>query len=649
MSDAAAGTLLRHLRDLVGTPQASDRELLARFAARRDGEAFAALLRRHGPTVWGVCQRLLRHEQDAEDAFQATFLVLARKAAGLREREAVGSYLHGVARRTALAARKSIARRFRREAHGRSAEPDQPVAAASLRELQALLDTEVHRLPEKYRAPFVLCCLEGKGKAEVAREVGWKEGTISSRLAQAREQLRKRLVRRGVALAAALTAVAVSPDANGVPARLVSATCHSALAAQASSARTAAWAAVALRGTSAWWKVAAALVVAAGVVAAGTAGLPRTADPTLSENEPPAAGRAAADAGRPDEDPLPSGALCRLGTTRWRLDCSTAHALAVSREGKLLFAVDPTRGVSVLDMATGRVLRMLPEDAGRRKAWLRHDTVVALSADGRTAAFGLADGAVHLVDLPSGKERRACTGHYGAVQEAAMSADGGILVTRSADRTLRVWDIAAGRETLHPNVPMKQQHTVELALSSDGRTLAWIGDDPERVVHVCDAATGKELHRLGDHVGSERSVVFGPDDRSLLASSEGGLNEDGRAQLWDPDNGKLLRTWKGVVRGLWPAGAFVPDGKSLLLYLPGDALCRVNCFTGRELWRVEKWAFSKLPNARAFTPDGKTVVVSEFGGPVLQRHDVATGKRIRDPRELEALVEVAFSPDERSV
>jgi RNA polymerase sigma factor (sigma-70 family) len=198
----------------------TDAELLAGFAAGRDAAAIGALVRRHGPMVWGVCRRLLAHH-DAEDAFQATFLVLVRKAASVRSPEALANWLYGVAHRTARKARARAARRGEAQLPEAFDAPDPGAGSGHPDDLRPLLDHELARLPARYRTAVVLCDLEGKTRAEVARRLGLPEGTVASRLARGRVLLAKRLARRGLAVTAGSLAVSLPRAAAVLPADVV--------------------------------------------------------------------------------------------------------------------------------------------------------------------------------------------------------------------------------------------------------------------------------------------------------------------------------------------------------------------------------------------------------------------------------------------
>jgi RNA polymerase sigma factor (sigma-70 family) len=207
----------------------TDAQLLTRFVASRDEASFAALVRRHGPMVLGVCLRLLRHTQDAEDCFQATFLVLARKGASVIKRQSLGSWLYGVAYRIALSAREVHLRRRERERQVEKM-PHPEVAPVEPQDWRPWLDYELNRLPEKYRTPIVLCDLEGRSRTETACLIGVPAGTLASRLARGRRLLAKRLSRYGLTLSGSTLAVALSEGAaSAVPAPLVSSTVKVAL------------------------------------------------------------------------------------------------------------------------------------------------------------------------------------------------------------------------------------------------------------------------------------------------------------------------------------------------------------------------------------------------------------------------------------
>ena len=237
----ALGTLAGVIPRLRGTAlalqgAAGDPELLDRFVSTRDEVAFELLVRRHGPMVLAVCRRVLRHDHDAEDAFQATFLVLAHKAAGVSPRAALAGWLHGVAYKTALKARHRAARRVAAEkrAPARSTDPMPP--EPNWDEVEPVLDQELAALPDRYRLPIVLCDLEGRLRAEAATALGCSEGTLSSRLTRGRRLLAERLKRRGVHLSAAALVAVLSAHSVALAEPLVRVTVPAALSAVSASA-----------------------------------------------------------------------------------------------------------------------------------------------------------------------------------------------------------------------------------------------------------------------------------------------------------------------------------------------------------------------------------------------------------------------------
>jgi RNA polymerase sigma factor (sigma-70 family) len=224
--------VIHHLRRAILAQDGdgpTDGQLLGGFIERRDELAFAALVQRHGPLVWGVCRRLLEHH-DAEDAFQATFLVLFHKATSVQPREMVANWLHGVAYQTALHSRRTVARRRARERQV----PEMPEPEAVERDLWAdlkpLLDQELSRLPDKFRSVLILCDLEGSTRKEASRQLGVPEGTVAGWLARGRELLAKRLARHGVAVSSGALALLLSQNmaTAAVPAQVLSATIEAA-------------------------------------------------------------------------------------------------------------------------------------------------------------------------------------------------------------------------------------------------------------------------------------------------------------------------------------------------------------------------------------------------------------------------------------
>jgi RNA polymerase sigma factor (sigma-70 family) len=231
MSTSTLAAVVCHLRNKLARQcrhEESDEQLLHAFTRSRDESAFAVLVRRHGPMVLRVCRRVLGHVQDAEDAFQATFLVLALNAATLRIKTTLAGFLHGTAYRTAMKAKRSAVRRRKYEGQAPSRSPTDPADELSWREARVLLDEEIARLPEIYKSVFVLCNLEYLSQAEVSRRLGLKERTVSNRLAVARKRLAQRLVRRGVELTVVLAAATLAME---LPAGLMAKTVEASSAA----------------------------------------------------------------------------------------------------------------------------------------------------------------------------------------------------------------------------------------------------------------------------------------------------------------------------------------------------------------------------------------------------------------------------------
>jgi RNA polymerase sigma factor (sigma-70 family) len=281
MTNGERAAVERDLRQMVSLPRPgglTDAQLLEQFVARRDAAAFEVLVWRHGPKVLGVCRRVLRHEQDAEDAFQATFLILVRKAKSIGARQSVGGWLSRVAYRAALRAKVMGDKRAARQTQVSDVPAADRAADLVWRDLRPVLDEELDRLPAKYRVPFILCYVDGKTNEEAARELGCPKGTVLSRLAWARERLRARLTRRGVTLTAGMLASLAAGTAEaGISASLVDSTLKTALlvAAGKAVADVAAAPVAALTNgalqTMLWtkFKIVAACVLVAGTLGAG--------------------------------------------------------------------------------------------------------------------------------------------------------------------------------------------------------------------------------------------------------------------------------------------------------------------------------------------------------------------------------------------
>ncbi len=354
----------------------SDAELLERFPA--SGAAFDVLMARHGTMVLAVCRRILRDGHAADDAFQVTFLVLAQRAQAIRRRESLGPWLHGVARRVALRARAAAAMRQEREARA-AIDPAAAVTEPGDDDVGPALHAEIDRLPEKYRAPIVLCYLEGRTIEEASRQLGWPVGTVGGRLARARDRLRHRLVQQGLVAPALLVAPPPPNTASvaSVPRALAVSTRAAALQLAAGRPATAVVPAIVANlleqtvRSIAWTRfmIGAGICGLLGTLAIGAAGISLMAgdvdDPTPPQQEAPT--RAASDPHRPAANPVAetlnqaSKAAAGLNDSQEKLDAYLALAWAQIKTG------DPAGAHVSLDRATeaASALELEPRCYGR--------------------------------------------------------------------------------------------------------------------------------------------------------------------------------------------------------------------------------------------------------------------------------------------
>src|SRR5579871_2464202 len=493
-------TLLDHLRRLT-CPPVADAVLLSRWIEKRDEVAFAALVARHGPMVLGVCQRIFGDAHEAEDSFQATFLILARKAASLRRPEALACWLHGVASRLAWKCRAAARRRASHQrvlaAEPADSRPD-PLDLLTVREMLGLIDTEIRALREAYRLPVVLCDLEGRTQEEAAAMLGWTTGSLRNRLVRGRARLKARLARRGLVLAAGIAlplipaALAASLPAAGpvgTPQLIASVTqaavrfSTGSLATDLSSS-AAELAKQGLRGLMlSRVKLAAAAVLTMTVFMAGAGLLGRQiwevkhVEEHNEDKTPPAAKAASKPAEDKPQvlldrfgDPLPEGAVARLGTMRFRHGAEV-RSVAFSPDGKTLAWSGQDNSVRIWEIATGKEIRRFTAvtGLGAEHAWVAS---VAYSPDGKSLAAGTMNGPgeVEVWELATGKDSHPLRMNRGGAVSIAFSPDGKILAAGTQDGVIHLWD--AGTWNLLRRLKGNQAQIEAIAFAPDGEMLA---------------------------------------------------------------------------------------------------------------------------------------------------------------------------------
>jgi RNA polymerase sigma factor (sigma-70 family) len=565
--------LLGHLQRLAA-PDApvSDAELLARFAQRRDETAFACLVARHGPMVWGVCRRVLGDLHAAEDAFQATFVVLARRAGELRRPEALTGWLFGVARRVARKARRAGWRHGSRQPADGPEPPERaadPLAELTARELLDALDEEVERLPEVYRMPVVLCCLEGLSQEDAARRLGWTPGSVRGRLERGRKQLHARLARRGLTLSSASLAAGAARGQAAAPPGLAGATLKAAFTAG--------------QGTAASRASTEALALAAGVATHAAGGRSKVALMLVTAALATAAGVGLLSGPRPDR----GVAALKPGAVR-------AVEAGAPRPGPNT----PAR----LCQPAGPAVTM----QGRTTSFWG----LAFSPDGKRLAGGAHDGTAWVWETGTGKRLLTLRASSGIVHDVCFSRDGALLAT-AAD-TLQLWDARTGKaiRTLEGAITVSVPGRA-IAFSPGDKLLAGTASSPDDkrrlltptdenrygVLTLWETSTGKAVRTLEGSRGGP--VAFSPNGRRLA-----GAGRAGEVTVWDASTGKVvLRLRTGSANAV----AFSPDGKRLAAGTDEGALCVWDLGTGKEVFATAD-AHIKRVVRLCFTSDGRHLI-----------------------------------------
>jgi RNA polymerase sigma factor (sigma-70 family) len=649
-------TIVRHFHALavaVDAESKSDAQLLQAFAEVHDEAMFALLLKRHAAMVWGVCWRVLQHYQDAEDAFQATFLLLARHAGAVRNRQAVGPWLHHTAYRMALAMRRARLRRRRRDAVAPTKSSAEPGTDLAWREVQALLEEEIQRLPDKYRTAFVLCHVQSRGRAEAADLLGVREGTVSSRLDQARKRLQARLARRGVCLGTALAAVVVMEQAplGRVCAATTKAAARIAAARSAAEVTIPQVAALVEQGTRMLCVghrtiVAAVLAAALAVLGGGAVACQWHGNGQVAE-EPPApeaiaAMQAPADADKPHVDingePLPDGALVRFGTLRFRPGGMITNLVYTSGSKELV--AQCCQGFAVVfDAATGRTNRRFPTAAAQDRC--------AVSADGRWLVVPVSkdpdkrgsdfNAHIELWDLADGTKVRSFGKAY--YMGACFAPDGKTIAACRRDEVVEIWDPHSGtllRSLNSESKKPKQDPYLTATFAPDGRTLL-THNNRHGAVRCWDVATGELRREFGNLPVGRLYAVSSKGVLALDSGAARGQEESDveptecRIRLVDLASGKdlgemsapLLPSPRPLPR-FFSRGEFSPDGKWLVTARGTEGLLQLWDMSTRKL--VRTWQhFTTGYAAMCFSPDGKQLAVAE-SGTAVRILDVATGE-----------------------
>ena len=545
----------------------SDRELLQHFVLSRQEMAFETIVQRHGSMVLGICKRMLRHEQDAEDAFQATFIVLARKASNIRKQESLAGWLHGVAFRTANKLRSTRTRRRHREHALPDEVPGKTVDDLTWREVQTVLDEEINRLADKYRGPLLLCYVQAKTRDEAAAQLGIEVNVLRGRLDRGRDLLRSRLTRRGLSLSAPLLAsgIGTAVQAGCATQQLVHVAVQTASGAAIASPTVVALTQGVIQAMfvtklkSAVFGVAMVAFLGTGVGLMGYGARAGEGGTSAAAQVKKAGG---------EDDPLKlkqeiERLRIELATTRLELLTVTEKFAILTKEmdhARLQAsaqnrAVQAEKAVSDYQFVVNEYLRLKakPTTEARKpeptylNRPLASDALLesvarsylltqqkqkdpALSAD--VSASLLAQAFLDYLGVQNAVDSRAyvTTPRPTAV---AVSPDGRIVIVAQA-RTFHVFDVKTGR--LLATCTGHEQPVNSVAFSPDGKVLASAASDNKVV--LWDVATGKQIRQIRNpaEIGS---ILFSPDQGRLIIRRADGVQLE-----FDVNTGKAVKTEK---------------------------------------------------------------------------------------------------------
>jgi RNA polymerase sigma factor (sigma-70 family) len=635
MPPMAVGThpVLRYLRTLneaEATRRMPDQELLRRFVDRHDEAAFRALVCRHGPAVHRVCLQILGSAHDAEDAWQATFLVLAQRAAAVGPLESVGGWLYGVASRVGRKMRTGSARRRARENRRAERPAADPLAELGLREAQEILNRELTRLPEKYQLPLILCCLEGLTRDEAAQHLGLPVATLKSRLERARELLRLRLKRHGLPFSGALLASALCrPRAvAALPPTLVDPTVKAATLIAAGRAATAVVSAevVALaRGVTRTmylnqFKIATAVLVGLALLLGLAVSDSRTHAQAGADNE---AGKPTLAAQRGGEPASGDKLAWREILTRKHEHAITAIACssdwtAAGDEGGNLFAWDTKTGKNRQALCKGgkHIDRLQFTADGKDLYGNGKDLYVIWGGRRGIARYTVKDKKLEGgFGFGGGDSDGEATGYLG------VSADAEICLEffregRAVNLRRNAYEFKMGKFFVRPNFDPNHFETVEYE-AKVSHALVSAGDKwlavatKDGTLHIHDRTSplraGAESHPQEMHTlaAGKQGVVITDVQFSVDGQRIAVARDDALAKVYDTARGEEVATLKGH-SGIIFAVAFSPDGKKVVTGGDDNTARLWDAETGKVLAVLEGHADSVL--SVAFTPDGDGVV-----------------------------------------